>query len=422
MKRYNPEIKAVLKSAFTTIVVGWSLHAGATDFALQDNSVNVYNASSIASVAINASGTASPATSLRISAQDYGMPSFDIGFQASNVQEGDHIFWAAVLITGNNNDKYLRAFVDEVYLNVAADGTITGRVNPTSNVTIKMDSNGESVQEEINDVAADNIRFSAGNRMSFNASNLIELLGTAANHSARYQRIAQSFTTGDNFTYKVFLGPRNYGIQGARVGIAGNGIFSPFPLRAAQIVPGDAYVIEGQFSTTTSGSGSTAISQQVLTAVAQTPGTVLRAKDSATGIDIGIPDGLFTYGASKDRGATTSTTFRAGDNIIIAGSVMPQPEDLGKAADIFIVVRTTTATADTWTYRDSSGVFMPWPTVAIPDLRPAARVSSLKDIEAFEVFAGSLVPAQHRVYVGYRLAGGTVLLYTGQALSLNVTN
>jgi hypothetical protein len=422
MNRYNPGIKAVLMNAFATIAVGWSLHAGATDFALQDNSVTVYNAASIASVAINANGTASPATSLRIGALDYGMPSFDIGLRASNVQEGDHIFWAAVLITGNNNDKYLRAFVDEVYLNVAADGTITGRVNPTSNLTIKMDSNGESVQEEINDIAADNITFAAGNRMTFNASNLIELLGDAANHSARYQRIADTFTTGDSFTYKVLIGPRNYGIQGARLGISNNGSFTAFPLRVAQIVPGDAYIIEGQFSTTTTGGGGIDVSQQVLSAVAKTPSTLLRSKDSVTGLDVSIADGLFFYGASKDRGATTSTNFRAGDNVIIAASVLPQPEDLGKPADIFMVVRTTTATSDTWTYRDASGVFLPWPTVAIPDLRPAGSVSSLKNIEAFEVFSGTLVPAQHRIYVGYRLAGGSVLFYTSQALSLNVTN
>lgn len=422
MNIYSPGMKIVLNTAFAAVVMGASLHAGATDFSLQNSSVIVYNAASIASVAVDASGSATPDTSLGIGAQGYGMPSFDISLQASNVQPGDHIFWAAVLITGNNNDKYLRAFVDEVYLNVAADGTINGRVNPTSNLTIKMDSDGESVQEELNDMADDNITFPAGNRLTFNAGNLIELLGSASGQSAMYQRIAEDFTTGDDFTYKVFLGPRDYGVQGARIGVTSNGNFVAFPLKAAQIVPGNAYVIEGQFSTTTSGSGNMDISQQVLAAVAKTPSTLLRSRNSATGLDVGIPDGLFLYGASNDRGATTSTTFTAGENVIIAASVLPQTEDLGKAADIFIVVRTTTALADTWTYRDSSGVFVPWTSVAIPDLRPAATVSSLKDIEAFEVFAGTLIPAQHRIYVGYRLSGGTTLLYTGQALSLSVTN
>jgi hypothetical protein len=384
--------------------------------------VIVYNGVSGANVAVDSSGSATAATSLTIGAQDYGMPIFDVGLQASNAQAGEYIFWAAVLITGNNNDKYLRAFVDEVYLTVAADGTISGRVNPSSNLTIKMDSDGESVQEELNDMADDNISFSFGNTLTFNASNLIELLGSASGQSALYQRIAEDFTTGDDFTYKVFLGPRNYGAQDGRIGITSNGTFTPFPLKSAEIVPDNAYVIEGQFSTTTTASPNSGISQQVLTSVAKSPGTVLRSRNSATGIDVGIPDGLFFYGASKDQGATTSTTFKAGDNVIIAASVVPQASDLGKAADIFIVVRTTTAISDTWTYRHSSGVFMPWPSVAIADLRPAASVSSLKNSEAFEVFTGPLIAAQHRIYVGYRLSGGTVLLYTGQALSVNVTN
>jgi hypothetical protein len=159
-------------------------------------------------------------------------------------------------------------------------------------------------------------------------------------------------------------------------------------------------------------------SQQVLAAVAKTPATLLRAKNSANGSDIAVSNVLFLYGASKDQGATTSTSFKAGDSVIIAGSVVPQAADLGKAADIFLVVRT----GDSWTYRNSSGVFVPWPSVAIADLQPAASVSALKSSEAFEVFSGSLAAAEHRIYVGYRLSGGTVLLYTGQALILNVTN
>ncbi|MEY4642404.1 MAG: macrophage metalloelastase [Pseudomonadota bacterium] len=162
--------------------------------------------------------------------------------------------------------------------------------------------------------------------------------------------------------------------------------------------------------------------QQVLAAVATSPATLLRARNSANGSDVAVSNGLFLYGASKDQGTTTSTSFKVGDTVNIAASVSPQAADSGKAADIFIVVRTTTPTSDTWTYRNSGGVFVPWPSVAIADLRPAASVSSMKSSEAFEVFSGKLLAAQHRIYVGYRLSGGTVLLYTGQALSLTVTN
>lgn len=408
----RPGMRALL-TALTTVVMGWSLYAGATDFSLQGNSVTVYNAAAATNVTVNSDGSATPASRFVFGAQGYGMPSFDIPLQASNLQAGDHIFWAAVVITGNNNDKYLRAFVDEVYLNVAADGSITGRVNPTSNLTIKMVSGGESVQEELNDMADDNITFSAGNKLTFNASNLIELLGGASNQSAQYQRVAATFNSGDQFTYKVLLGPRDYGVQGARIGVTSNGAFAALPLRVAQIVPGDAYVIEGQFSTATFSS--------VLSAVARSPATSVRSRNTATGVDVEINDELFFYGASKDQGVSGSTSFKAGESVIVAASVAPQTADIGKAADIFLVVHTTTATADVWNYRDSSGRFLPW-SGAIADLKPAANVSSLSNTQTFEVYTGKVAAAQHQLYVGYRLSGGAVLLYSGRPLSLNITN
>ena len=65
---------------------------------------------------------------------------------------------------------------------------------------------------------------------------------------------------------------------------------------------------------------------------------------------------------------------------------------------------------------------MPWPSVSIALLQPAYNVASLQASQAFEIHNGSLVAAQHRVYIGYRLSGGATLFYTGQAYSLNVNN
>jgi hypothetical protein len=35
----RPEMKTVLSAAFAAVAMGWSIHAGATDFSLQNNSV-----------------------------------------------------------------------------------------------------------------------------------------------------------------------------------------------------------------------------------------------------------------------------------------------------------------------------------------------------------------------------------------------
>ncbi len=163
---------------------------------------------------------------------------------------------------------------------------------------------------------------------------------------------------------------------------------------------------------------SAAANKAVLTAVARTPATQQYVVSSNS-----MPTtAAFMLGASSDQGMTTQTSFATGGSVVIAGAVNPQLADLGKAADVFVVVRTTTGGVESWTYRNSSGVFVPWPTVAIANLQPAYNVASLKPNEAFEIYNGGLVAARHRAYIGYRLSGGSVLHYTGQALNLNVGN
>jgi hypothetical protein len=177
-------------------------------------------------------------------------------------------------------------------------------------------------------------------------------------------------------------------------------------------------VVSTQDGAGSSGGSST---QQVLSAVAKTQATLLVSNTNGFNVVSGATVG-FTYGASSNQGTSTKTGFTSGESVIIAGGVNPQAADVGKAADVFLVVRTTVNGVDAWTYRNSSGVFVPWPSVAVSQLQPAYNVSSLQSSQAFEIFSGKLIAAQHRIYVGYRLTGGSTLFYTGQALTLTVTN
>ncbi len=188
-------------------------------------------------------------------------------------------------------------------------------------------------------------------------------------------------------------------------------------LRVTITLPGAAL----QIVSTQDGGTSSSPSQQVLTAVAKTPATLLVSNSAGSNVVSSANVG-FTYGASSDQGATTKTSFTTGNAVIIAGGVSPLAAEVGKAAFVFIVVRTTIAGVDRWTYRNSAGLFVDWPTVSIATLQPAYSVSSLKTTEAFEVFSGNLVAATHRIYIGYRLSGGSVLYYTGQAMILTVSN
>jgi hypothetical protein len=175
-------------------------------------------------------------------------------------------------------------------------------------------------------------------------------------------------------------------------------------------------------STAGAASSSTpSLSQQTLAAIATTPTSLLVSNSNGVNVVTNAPLG-FTFGASGDQGASTKTSFRHGDDVIIAAGITPLAVDVGKTADVFIVLRSTiSAGIELWHYRNSAGLFVPWPSVAIADLQPAATVT-LKSTEAFEVFNDQLPTGTYRAYIGYRVAGGNTLYYSGQPLILNVTN
>jgi hypothetical protein len=85
------------------------------------------------------------------------------------------------------------------------------------------------------------------------------------------------------------------------------------------------------------------------------------------------------------------------------------------------VIRTTTAAGDSWTYRSSDGTFKPWNGV-ISSLEPAYAPGTLQAADGFLIHSGSLVPATHRIFIGYSRNGTGILHYTGIAMLLQVTN
>ena len=173
--------------------------------------------------------------------------------------------------------------------------------------------------------------------------------------------------------------------------------------------------LESVHITSTGEAGLTTTSAAVLGAVATTSASQAQVITN----DRSPTTASFKLGASSDLGKTTQTSFAGGDTVVIAGAVMPQAADIGKSGDIFIVLRTTTATAEGWSFRNSSGTFIPWNTM-VATLQPAYSVSSLAADKAFEIYNGRLIPAQHCIYIGYRVAGTTVLHFTGAAHNLTV--
>lgn len=160
----------------------------------------------------------------------------------------------------------------------------------------------------------------------------------------------------------------------------------------------------------TGGSGSTSVLATIAAAQSFTP--ISTAGTTTAG---------FTMGASKDSGATTSTAFKPGDSIQVAGAVKPQAADIGKSADIFVVIRAVIGGNEAWLYRDSTGAFRSWSRV-VADLRPAQQAANLENGTTVDVYKGPVGVGTFHVFLGYKLAGSNTLHYTPAPLQLNVAN
>jgi hypothetical protein len=161
------------------------------------------------------------------------------------------------------------------------------------------------------------------------------------------------------------------------------------------------------------------------TASATVAGTITSKSEPAqliTGTGTGSGAPVLKIGASSNDGNALSTSFTAGNTVVIAGSVAPPAVDIGKAGEIFMVIRTVTASGESWSYRNLDGVYVPWSDTKISSLEPAYEVSSLQADQSFTIFSGNLVAAEQRIYIGYMLQGSGVLYYNGIAHRLTVSD
>ncbi|HTR01216.1 MAG TPA: matrixin family metalloprotease [Candidatus Acidoferrum sp.] len=129
----------------------------------------------------------------------------------------------------------------------------------------------------------------------------------------------------------------------------------------------------------------------------------------------------FMAGASKDGGTTTATSFKNGDSIVVGGTVLAQTGDVGKVANLYVVIHAIINGSESWLYRDTGGAFHPWSRV-VADLQPAATASSLQSGTMVDVYKGLVGVGTFQVFLGYKTAGSSVLQYSSMPLQLTVTN
>lgn len=127
----------------------------------------------------------------------------------------------------------------------------------------------------------------------------------------------------------------------------------------------------------------------------------------------------FTAGAYLESSSFRSESFSTGDTVVITGSVQPQAADIGKAADVFVVMLQETTSGTRLTYTDLDGNAVRW-NGRLTDLQPALERDALKSSETFGVWTGTVEAGSYRVFIGYMLAEGGPIHFNGRAYRITV--
>jgi uncharacterized delta-60 repeat protein len=120
---------------------------------------------------------------------------------------------------------------------------------------------------------------------------------------------------------------------------------------------------------------------------------------------------------ARDMRGILVDTVRMMNAVGLHGYIYPQSTDLNAAADVFVVV----ATPRGWYMRNSASNFVSW-SGRIAELTPAFTNVTLTATTPVAVYAGQLPwSGAYSLYLGYRRADRTDVIYTDEAALLEVT-
>lgn len=158
------------------------------------------------------------------------------------------------------------------------------------------------------------------------------------------------------------------------------------------------------------GGGDNSISAVVDAIAAATSLKLITTSDGS------LSNAKFSAGATLDDGLSTATDFFNNETITIAGSLIPDSADIGKAGEIFVVLISDIAP----TYLDTDGNFQLWGSLSLKRLEPAFEIAALGASEKFPVFSGKVQSGLYRVFLGYQLVEGGPLHFNAKAFRVNV--
>jgi hypothetical protein len=149
--------------------------------------------------------------------------------------------------------------------------------------------------------------------------------------------------------------------------------------------------------------------------------TAFAADSSMTSMGTTATDGKayaarFAVGLTLDNGQTFGTSALTGQDLLIQGSISPDPAHVGKLGNLYVVERI----GSSFFMKTASGTFVPW-NVRVPELVPYKENVTLAQSQTVEVYKGSIsVSGDHFIFIGYKPEGGTGLIYTPSALRLTI--
>ena len=300
----------------------------------------------------------------------------------------------------------------EVFYNQApfADVTVTGAGNTLVNVSIEV--------TDFDSSAIDVVWHPPGNLGDNDGDGFLdtEISDTVQNRETISRVI--NLLSAETHTFYVELNDNGSRYEGSVAGSssAGDGFQSLMAITVDLPVSSDADVtvvatfLDGS-TDTGGGSGEEGNTKdQIVEAIADINSLQLITTSDGT-----ATSAQFGAGASSDEGASTGTEFANNDVITIAGSLNPQAADVGKAAEIYVVLFTETAL----TTLDVDGNFQAW-NGGLKTIQPAYEVSALGTKESFQIFSGSVESGLYKVFLGYKLTSGGPLHFNAKAFRVNV--
>ena len=126
----------------------------------------------------------------------------------------------------------------------------------------------------------------------------------------------------------------------------------------------------------------------------------------------------FSLGLTRDNGITYRTDARAADAVDIVASIRPESQQIGKLADIFLLV----AQDGAFVMLSSTGALIPW-SGDVQNLVPMMSNITLEESFEFTVFSGVVgAVGEFPIYLAYREVGSSDITYTSNPSLILLTN